>query len=856
MVSRETHTLQSQKCAIAVTQASIGRRRLPPIGTSTWMQRSSRTSISSIDSAYRSSSRPTISAAAMASASVHPLETVFSASALTRLSSVVCLKVLLVPRREPISTGLSYIACKKSTGKPILGKGCGGVANFVQTTATEALAGLVERVTFHNPENGFCVLRVKARGQRDLITVVGHAAMISAGEFVQMSGAWVNDRSHGQQFRAAFVKASPPTTLEGIERYLASGMIRGIGPVYAKRLVRGFGEAVFDLIEQQPERLREVAGIGVKRAARIIAGWAEQKVIREIMLFLHANGVGTSRAVRIYKTYGNDAVRVISENPYSLARDIRGIGFRTADQIAAKVGIEKTALVRIRAGISYALAEAMNEGHCGLPAEELTALTAKLLEVSDDLIATALALELEAGDVVADLLDGRCCVFLAGLYRAEQTIAERLRVLVSAGPSWPPIDAAKAIPWVERRTGLRLAASQREAVRIALCSKVLVITGGPGVGKTTLVNSILKILIAKQVRVALCAPTGRAAKRLSDSTGLEAKTIHRLLETDPRTGEFRRTEAHSLDCDLVVVDEASMVDVLLMRSLLRAVPDAAALLIVGDVDQLPSVGPGQVLADIIASNLIPVVRLTEVFRQAAGSRVITNAHRINRGQMPELTNDRVLSDFYFIDAEEPEDGIGKIIAVVRDRIPKAFGLDAIRDVQVLCPMNRGGLGARSLNIELQKALNPPGEARIERFGWTFCPGDKVMQVENDYDREVYNGDLGIVRRIDLEEGELVVAFDGRDVSYGFGELDELVLAYATTIHKSQGSEYPAVVIPLVTQHYMMLARNLLYTGVTRGKRLVVLVGQRKALAIAVRNQGSRRRWAKLREHLTGRAAIR
>ena len=510
------------------------------------------------------------------------------------------------------------------------------MANFGQTAATEALAGLVERVTFHNPENGFCVLRVKARGQRDLVTVVGHAAMISAGEFVQMSGAWVNDRTHGQQFRASFLKASPPTTLEGIERYLASGMIRGIGPVYAKRLVRGFGEAVFDLIEQQPERLREVSGIGAKRAARIIAGWAEQKVIREIMLFLHANGVGTSRAVRIYKTYGNDAVRVISENPYRLARDIRGIGFRTADQIAAKVGIEKTALVRIRAGISYALAEAMNEGHCGLPVEELTALATKLLEVSDDLITTALALELEAGDVVADLLEGRRCVFLAGLYRAEQTIAERLRVLASAGPAWPPIDAAKAIPWVERRTGLQLAASQREAVRIALSSKVLVITGGPGVGKTTLVNSILKILIAKQVRVALCAPTGRAAKRLSESTGLEAKTIHRLLETDPRTGEFRRTEEHPLDCDLLVVDEASMVDVLLMRSLLRAVPDAAALLIVGDVDQLPSVGPGQVLADIIASNVIAVVRLTEVFRQAAGSRVITNAHRINSGQMPEL----------------------------------------------------------------------------------------------------------------------------------------------------------------------------------------------------------------------------
>ena len=711
----------------------------------------------------------------------------------------------------------------------------------------------MERVTFHNPENGFCVLRVKARGQKDLITVVAHAAMIAAGEFVQLTGAWVNDRTHGLQFRATFLKASPPTTLEGIERYLGSGMIPGIGAVYAKRLVRGFGEAVFDLIEQQPDRLREVAGIGPKRAARIVAGWAEQKVIREIMLFLHAHGVGTSRAVRIYKTYGTDAVQVISENPYRLARDIRGIGFRTADQIASRLGIEKTAMIRVCAGISYALAEAMDDGHCGLPADELATQAEALIEVPADLIETALALELEAGDVVADALDGNRCIFLAGLYRAEREIAERLRTLAAGATPWPRIDADKAIPWVEGKTGLVLADSQKQAVRMALASKVLVITGGPGVGKTTLVNSILKILMAKQTEVALCASTGRAAKRLSESTGLEAKTIHRLLETDPAKGSFRRNESNPLTCELLVVDETSMVDVLLMRALLRALPDQSALLVVGDVDQLPSVGPGQVLADIIGSAAVPVVRLTEVFRQAAESRVIINAHRINRGQMPELDQAGPGSDFYFVDAADPEDGLQKILTIVRDRIPRAFGLDAVRDIQVLCPMNRGGLGARSLNIELQKALNPPGEERVERFGWTFCAGDKVMQVENDYDREVYNGDLGIISRLDMEESEVHVTFDGRDVTYGFGELDELMLAYATTIHKSQGSEYPAVVIPVTTQHYTMLARNLLYTGVTRGKRLVVLVGQRKALAIAVRNQGTRRRWSKLREWLGGTA---
>jgi len=714
----------------------------------------------------------------------------------------------------------------------------------------ELLAGLVERVTYQNAENGFCVIRVKARGHRELITVVGHAAAISAGEWITAAGDWVNDRTHGQQFKARFLKTSAPTSVEGIEKYLASGMIRGIGPVYAKKLLRAFGEKVFDVIEAEPDRLREVDGIGPVRASRIVAAWAEQKVVREIMVFLHSHGVGTARAVRIYKTYGADAVQVMSENPYRLARDIRGIGFKTADAIAMKLGVDKTAMIRVRAGISYALTEAMDEGHCGLPSAELMPLAEKLLEVPQNLIGTALDLELADGTVIADRLGEIDCVFLASLHRAERAVAERLLTLTRGKLPWASIDPDKAIPWIERRTGLRLAESQKAAAATALGSKVLVITGGPGVGKTTIVNAILRILAAKDVKLLLCAPTGRAAKRMNEATGFEAKTIHRLLEVDPKGGGFRRDTENPLDCDLLVVDETSMVDVLLMHALLKAVPDKAALLVVGDVDQLPSVGPGQVLADMIASAAVPVVRLTEVFRQAAKSQVIVNAHRINQGIIPDLRKPEAESDFYFVEADDPETAVPRIIELVSNRIPRRFGLDPIRDVQVLCPMNRGGVGARSLNIELQAALNPAGDRKVERFGWTFAPGDKVMQIENDYDKEVYNGDIGYVTSVEPDDGELTAIFDGRPVTYGFGELDALVPAYAATIHKSQGSEYPAVVIPVMTQHYTMLQRNLLYTGVTRGKRLVVLVGQKKAVAIAVRSVSGRRRWSKLREWLS------
>ncbi|MEJ2108332.1 MAG: ATP-dependent RecD-like DNA helicase [Acidobacteriota bacterium] len=715
-----------------------------------------------------------------------------------------------------------------------------------------AVAGLVERVTFHSPDTGFCVLRVKVRGRRDPVTVVGSAAAIQVGEYVHASGRWDNHREHGLQFRAEFLKPTPPTTADGIERYLGSGAIKGIGPVYAKKLVNAFGDSVFEVIEQSPERIEEIGGIGPAIAKRITEGWTDQKAVREIMLFLQSHGVSATRAHRIYKTYGSDAVPLIMENPYRLASDIRGIGFKSADLIASRLGVDKVSMVRARAGISYVLLEAVNEGHCALPEEHLSARAEKLLEIPLDMIREALRLELQEGNVIADSSRQQKCVFLPYLWHAEKNIAERLTVLSRGKPSWPSIDPAKAVPWVERILGVHLADSQKKAVSTALESKLLVITGGPGVGKTTIINSILKIVMAKGTRVGQCAPTGRAAKRLSESTGIEAKTLHRLLEFNPLSGGFKRSSEFPLEYDMIVVDETSMVDVPLMAQFLKAVPDDAALIIVGDVDQLPSVGPGQVLADVIQSGCAPVARLTEIFRQAARSRIITNAHRVNKGLMPEISrSEGEQTDFYFVRADDPKSAADLVIELVKNRIPRSFGLDPVRDIQVLCPMQRGGIGARSLNIELQKALNPGrGTAEsVERFGYTYRVGDKVMQMENDYDKEVFNGDIGFVVHVDGEESELVVDFDGRRIRYDYGELDEIMLCYATTVHKSQGSEYPAIVLPVMSQHYMMLERHLLYTGITRGKRLVVLIGQAKAVAMAVQGNRERLRWSKLREWL-------
>lgn len=690
-------------------------------------------------------------------------------------------------------------------------------------------------------------MKVKVKGRRDLVTVIGSLPSVSAGEWLTAEGYWVHDREHGLQMRAEKLQSVPPTTREGIEKYLGSGMVKGIGPKYAQKLVEHFGESIFNIIENFSARLQEVEGIGPGRRRKIKEAWAEQKVIREIMVFLHSQGVSTARAVRIYKTYGENAIERVRQNPYMLARDIPGIGFKTADQIAQNAGIPRDSIMRASAGLEYVLSEATGDGHCALPREKLLEEAKNVLDLPAERIAQALARLLQKRELVQETMQDEELIFLPQLRNAEAGIAMALAEIRAQPPNYPPIDIEKALAWAASKTGKELGESQRAAVFQALTHRVLVITGGPGVGKTTLVNTILAIVRAKKVRCLLCAPTGRAAKRLGESTGSEAFTIHRLLEVQPGRG-FTRDASRPLDCDLLVVDEISMVDVPLMNALLRAHPPGASLLLVGDVDQLPSVGPGSVLRDVIDSGVLPVARLTEVFRQAAGSRIITNAHLINRGLLPEFENE---GDFFFIERDTPENILTTLVEVVKSRIPKKFGLDPVRDVQVLSPMHRGSLGVREMNVLLQQELNPrkPEAPVVERYGWQFHVRDKVIQTENNYDKEVFNGDIGLITSIDPEEKELRISFDGREVVYDYGELDQVSLAYAITVHKAQGSEFPAVVIPLATQQFMLLQRNLIYTAITRGKKLVVLVGQRRALQMAIRNNETARRYGGLLSRL-------
>jgi exodeoxyribonuclease V alpha subunit len=699
----------------------------------------------------------------------------------------------------------------------------------------ETLTGLIERVTYHNPENGFAVLKVQMKGRQDLVTVVGNTTSVSAGEHVEATGKWVVDREHGQQFKADEMKTTHSASAEGIEKYLASGAIRSIGPKLAAKIVGVYKERTLEIFETAPDFLLHIKGIGKERVKRIRQSWQEQKEVRKIMLFLAEHGISSGRAIRIYRTYGQESIAKIKENPYRLADDIRGIGFKTADELAAKMGIDRNSPYRARAAVRYTLQELAGRGHVGHPEPGVVEHTTKLVEIDQLIVEEAVKAAVAEKTVIRETVEGESWLYLVALHRAEVGLAQ----------------SVQRIGWVEGMLGIKLAAGQQEAIRQACQQKMLVITGGPGVGKTTLVRSILEIFQAKGMKCVLAAPTGRAAKRLAETTERTAKTIHRLLEFDPATGEFKRNQQNPLKGDLFVVDETSMVDIVLGHQFFRAVPSEACVILVGDVDQLPSVGPGTVLADLIASGVVPVVRLTKIFRQAATSEIVAAAYAINQGRMPNLkAPDNGLTDFYFIEAQEPEAIQDLIVRLVKERIPARFDFDPKTDIQILTPMNRSVLGARNLNQVLQTALNPgDGGPEVQRFGWTFRIGDRVIQTENDYNRDVFNGDLGIIEKINRIEQNMVVNFEDRLVEYDFGDLDELALAYVLSIHKSQGSEFPCVVIPVHTQHYMMLQRNLLYTAVTRGKKLVILVGTKKALGMAVRRQDTARRYTALRGRL-------
>jgi exodeoxyribonuclease V alpha subunit len=721
------------------------------------------------------------------------------------------------------------------------------------------LEGQIERVTYCNEETGYCVLQIRIRGRRELTTVVGSIMNPIPGEIIKMQGEWATHLKYGQQFKAAHYQCTTPTTVFGIEKYLGSGLIKGIGPVMAKRIVKKFKEETLDIIETSIKRLTEVPGIGEKRIAMIREAWIEQKEIRSVMIFLQSHGVSSGYASRIYKQYGQMSIKVVQENPYRLAMDIVGIGFVTADKIAGKLGFPPDSELRAEAGIIYVLHELADEGHVCFPYEAFMEQCRQILGIDQTIIEKVIAAVATRGDIVVEgstVVDesfgaDRRAVYLAGYYTAEIQLTARLKELLAAPKAARQIDAEIAIHWAQEKFAITFAPKQIEAIRSAATRKVLVITGGPGTGKTTIINAILKIYSAIKTRIILAAPTGRAAKRMAETTGHEAKTIHRLLEYSIQKRGFQRDGSNPLEGHLLIVDEASMIDTVLMHYLLKALPREATLILVGDVNQLPSVGPGNCLKDVIDSSVIPVVELNEIFRQAKESAIIVNAHRINEGMMPQFkpAEDK-LEDFYFVEMEDPQKVLEMIVLLVKNRIPTRFGLDAVDDIQVLTPMHRGVIGTANLNVELQKVLNP-GEEGVYRGGQNFRVGDKVMQIRNNYDKEVYNGDIGRISRFDDELQEVAVLMDSREVLYDYSDLDELVLAYAVSVHKAQGSEYPAVVIPVLTQHYLLLQRNLIYTAVTRGKKLVVLVGTKKALAIAVKNNQTQKRFTLLKQRLAG-----
>ena len=721
----------------------------------------------------------------------------------------------------------------------------------------DTIYGLLERITYQSEENDFVVAKLQEKEKREPTTIVGNLAGIHPGESLRLIGRWVQNRRFGEQFQVERFEIVVPATVHGIKRYLGSGLIRGIGPVMAERIVERFGLSTLEVIEKTPKRLSEVEGIGPKRVAMIARAWEEQREIKEIMIFLQGHGVSAAFSAKIYRQYGARSIEIVKENPYRLARDIHGVGFVTADRIAQNLGIPSNALIRAKAGLVFVLNQLTEEGHVYYPQTGLIRKAGEMLSVDGEKILQALEqLRSEREIVVEEAAGGKgnAAVYLAPFYVAEVGVATKLRVLRMAPSRIRPIHAEKAIEWIQQKLQLELAERQKEAIRLAATSKILLVTGGPGTGKTTIIRGILKIFQQLKLRVLLAAPTGRAAKRMSEATAWEARTIHRLLEFSPLKGGFKRDDRDPLEAEVVIIDEVSMVDVLLMYHLLKAVPPEAHLILVGDVDQLPSVGPGNVLKDLIGSGSFTVVRLTEIFRQAQESEIVVNAHRVNRGESPVLEDlERKGSDFYFVPQEDPEKIRDEIIRLCREELPRRFRLHPVREIQVLTPMHKGTVGSVNLNMELQKALNSNRES-VTYGGKTFRLGDKVMQTVNNYDKDVFNGDIGWISKINPEDRELVIDFDGKSVPYDHSDLDEIVLAYAISVHKSQGSEYPAVVLPMTTQHYLLLQRNLLYTGMTRAKKLLVLIGTKKALAIAIRNNRPQMRFTRLEARLRGTAA--